>query len=46
MRENSVQFHRDENGAGGKVLPPEMMPKVGVVINNLASGQPIGGRGK
>ena len=46
VRENSVQFHRDENGAWRQVLPPEMMPKVGVVINNLASGQPIGGRGK
>ena len=46
VRENPVQFHRDENGAWRQVLPPEMMPKVGIVINNLAGGSPTGGGGK
>jgi RNA polymerase sigma factor (sigma-70 family) len=46
VRENPVQFHRDENGAWRQVLPPEMMPKLGVVINNLAGAPPTGGGGK
>jgi len=36
VRENSVPFHRDENGAWRQVLPPELMPKLEMVINHLA----------
>jgi RNA polymerase sigma factor (sigma-70 family) len=46
VRENPVQFHRDENGAWRRVLTAEMMPKLGGGINNLASGPATGGGGK
>jgi RNA polymerase sigma factor (sigma-70 family) len=45
VRENTLQFHRDENGAWRQVLPPELMPKLTTVINNLA-GTPGGAAGK
>jgi hypothetical protein len=34
VRENTVQFQRDDNGGWRQVIPPELMPKLGVVLNN------------
>jgi RNA polymerase sigma factor (sigma-70 family) len=45
VRENTVQFHRDETGAWRQVLPPEMMPKLEIVMNQLA-GTPASAGGK
>jgi hypothetical protein len=42
VRENSVQFHRDESTGWRQVIPPEMVPKLEIVINNLA-GSPVPG---
>jgi RNA polymerase sigma factor (sigma-70 family) len=36
VRENSVQFERDNNGQWRQVIPPELMPKLEVVLNNVA----------
>jgi RNA polymerase sigma factor (sigma-70 family) len=36
VRENSVQFERDNNGQWRRVIPPELMPKLEVVLNNIA----------
>jgi RNA polymerase sigma factor (sigma-70 family) len=45
VRENPVQFHRDETGNWRQVIPQELMPKLEVVINNLASaGAPAGNK--
>jgi RNA polymerase sigma factor (sigma-70 family) len=44
VRENTVQFHRDENGNWQEVLPPELMPKMESVINSL--GSPTASTGK
>ena len=41
VREKSAQFHREENGAWRRVHTAEIMPKLGVGMNNLASGPPI-----
>lgn len=41
-RENSVQFHRDESTSWRQVIPPEMVPKLEIVINILA-GSPVPG---
>jgi len=43
VRENTVQFQRDDSGAWRQVVPLELMPKLGVVLNNLAASPP-GGR--
>jgi len=43
VRENTVQFQRDDTGAWRQVVPPELMPKLGVVLNNLVASPP-GGR--
>jgi hypothetical protein len=39
VRENALQFHRDENGQWRQVIPQELMQKLEVVINNLAGAQ-------
>lgn len=39
VRENSVAFHRDESGGWSQVIPPELMPKLEVVIDDLAGGK-------
>jgi RNA polymerase sigma factor (sigma-70 family) len=44
VRENTIQFHREENGAWQQVLPPELMPKLEVVINNLAGSSTVVGK--
>jgi len=41
VRENTVQFQRDENGAWRQVVPQELMPKLEVVLNNLAGAQSV-----
>jgi hypothetical protein len=46
VRENSVQFHRDENGSWRQVIPQELMPKLQVVISDLAGGPAATGLGK
>jgi hypothetical protein len=45
VRENTVQFHRDETGAWRQVLPQQMMPKLEIVLNDLA-GTPASSGGK
>jgi len=37
VRENTVQFQRDENGGWREVIPPELMPKLGLLLNNVAA---------
>ena len=44
VRENTVQFQRDENGGWRQVIPPELMPKLEVVLNNSSATTPTGGR--
>jgi hypothetical protein len=44
VRENSVPFHRDENGSWRQVIPPELMPKLEMVINDLAGAPPTVGK--
>ena len=44
VRENTVQFQRDENGAWRQVVPQELMPKLEVVLNNLAGAQSVAGK--
>lgn len=44
VRENSVQFERDDTGQWRQVIPPELMPKLGVILNNLASVPLAGGK--
>ena len=39
VRENPVQFHRDENGGWRQVIPQELMPKLEMVINDLAGNR-------
>ena len=34
VRENTVQFQRDDNGGWRQVIPPELMPKLAVVLND------------
>jgi RNA polymerase sigma factor (sigma-70 family) len=40
VRENTVQFQRGENGFWRQVVPPELMPKLEVVLGNLAQAAP------
>jgi hypothetical protein len=40
VRENTVQFQRDDSGSWRQVLPQEMMPKLSVVLNNLENLPP------
>lgn len=42
VRENTVQFQRDENGNWHQVIPQELMPKLEIVLNNL-NGMPSPG---
>src|SRR5262249_40132330 len=44
VRENTVQFSRDETGSWRQVIPPELTPKLEVVINNLAGPQTAAGK--
>ena len=44
VRENTVQFQRDENGVWRQVIPPELMPKLEVVLNSSSATTPTGGR--
>jgi RNA polymerase sigma factor (sigma-70 family) len=44
VRENPLEFHRDETGNWRQVLPQELMPKLEVVMNNLTSGGPAGNK--
>jgi RNA polymerase sigma factor (sigma-70 family) len=44
VRENTVQFERDANGQWRQVIPPELMPKLEVVLNNAAAVQIGGGK--
>jgi RNA polymerase sigma factor (sigma-70 family) len=44
VRENTVQFQRDENGVWRQVVPPELMPKLEVVLNNLGATPPVAGK--
>jgi len=44
VRENTVQFARDENGSWRQVVPPELMPKLEVVLNNLSGTASAGGK--
>jgi RNA polymerase sigma factor (sigma-70 family) len=44
VRENTVQFARDENGSWRQVVPPELMPKLEVVLNNLSGPPSPGGK--
>jgi RNA polymerase sigma factor (sigma-70 family) len=46
VRENTLQFHRDENGSWRQVIPRELMPKLANVINDLAGGPAATGTGK
>jgi hypothetical protein len=40
IRENTVQFQRADNGVWRHVIPPELMPKLEVVLNNAANAEP------
>ncbi len=44
VRENTVQFQRDDNGGWHQVIPPQMMPKLEVVLNNMAGATSVGGK--
>ena len=44
VRQNAVQLHRDETGGWRQVIPPELLPKLEIVINDLAGMPPTGGR--
>jgi hypothetical protein len=41
VRENTVQFQRDEQGAWRQVIPQELMHKLSVILNNLAGTSPV-----
>jgi hypothetical protein len=40
VREDSVQLQRDETGGWRQVIPPELMPKLEVVLNDVAGALP------
>jgi RNA polymerase sigma factor (sigma-70 family) len=44
VRENTVQFERDENGNWRQVVSPESMPKLGAVLSDFAGGPVAGGK--
>ena len=44
VRENTVQFARDENGGWRQVVPPELMPKLEGVLANLSGTSVAGGK--
>ena len=44
VRENTVQFQRDESGAWRQVVPVELMPKLEVVLNDGSGAPPAGGK--
>jgi RNA polymerase sigma factor (sigma-70 family) len=44
VRENTVQFQRDDTGAWRQVIPEVLMPKLSMVLDNLASVTPSGGK--
>ncbi len=44
VRENTVQFQRDENGEWRQVIPPQLMPKLEVVLNGPSGTAPPGSR--
>jgi hypothetical protein len=44
VRENAVQFYRNDSGAWQQVIPQELMPKLQIVLNDLARLSSSGGK--
>jgi RNA polymerase sigma factor (sigma-70 family) len=42
VRENTMQFERDQSGSWRQVLPPEFMPKLDAVLGNLSPAAQAG----